>query len=211
MLKVGPTLGWFTNILFQNKNRAENLKYEGSDLQNWTEFHISLEILNIFLHWYIIHIYRRSIFSFDRYFFNFKGLQSQQNCHQPRQPSPITSRGRVPILLRAGRSNRGQQFHPFLHLYLLFWTIELSENQYPVQISQDWWKFWPVLKVWPSIYHSMCGLTLNMNHYWCMKHILHLAPSKNLYICFFYINLHLPKIGQNLISAGHWFQYITLH
>ena len=24
-------------------------------------------------------------------------------------------------------------------------------------------------------------------------------------------NLHLPKIGQNLISAGHWDQYITLH
>ena len=30
-------------------------------------------------------------------------------------------------------------------------------------------------------------------------------------ICFCYISLRLPKIGQNLISAGHWDQYITLH
>ena len=37
-----------------------------------------------------------------------------------------------------------------------------------------------------------------------MKQILHLVPSKNLFICFCYISLHLPKIGQNLISAGHW-------
>ena len=51
---------------------------------------------------------------------------------------------------------------------------------------------------------------LKMNH-WCMKQILHLVPSKNLYICFCYISLHLPKIGQNLISAGHSDQYIALH
>ena len=31
-----------------------------------------------------------------------------------------------------------------------------------------------------------------------------MVPSKNLYICFCYISLYLPKIGQNLISAGHW-------
>ena len=48
-----------------------------------------------------------------------------------------------------------------------------------------------------------------MNH-WCVKQILHLVPSKNLYICFCYICLHLPKIGQNLIS-GHSDQYIALH
>ena len=30
-------------------------------------------------------------------------------------------------------------------------------------------------------------------------------------ICFCYISLHLPEIAQNLISAGHWDQYITLH
>ena len=30
-------------------------------------------------------------------------------------------------------------------------------------------------------------------------------------ICFCYISLHLHKIGQNLISAGHWDQYITLY
>ena len=35
-------------------------------------------------------------------------------------------------------------------------------------------------------------------------------PSKNLYIGFF-ISLHLPKIDQNLITARHWDQYITLH
>ena len=48
-----------------------------------------------------------------------------------------------------------------------------------------------------------------MNH-WCVKRILHLVPSKNLYICFCYISLHLPIIGQNLISAGHWDQYIVV-
>ena len=37
-----------------------------------------------------------------------------------------------------------------------------------------------------------------------MKQILHLVSSKNLYICFCYISLHLAKIGQNLISAKHW-------
>ena len=119
MLKFGPTLGWFANILFQNKNRAETLeiwRVRPSELDRIS--HQSWDFEYLFT--LVIHIYRRSIFSFDRYFFNFKGLQSQQNCHQPRQPSPITSRGRVPILLRAGRSNRGQQFHPFLHLYLLF-------------------------------------------------------------------------------------------
>ena len=49
-----------------------------------------------------------------------------------------------------------------------------------------------------------------MNHWW-VKRILHLVPSKNLYIWFCYISLHLPIIGQNLISAGHWDQYIILH
>ena len=40
----------------------------------------------------------------------------------------------------------------------------------------------------------------------CQKtfRILHLVPFKNLYICFCYISLHLPKIGQNLISARHF-------
>ena len=43
---------------------------------------------------------------------------------------------------------------------------------------------------------------LKMNK-WCVKQILHLVPSKNLYICFCYIyQFHLPKIGQNLISAS---------
>ena len=36
-------------------------------------------------------------------------------------------------------------------------------------------------------------------------------PSKKLYICFCYISLHMPKIGQILITAGHSDQYITLH
>ena len=57
-------------------------------------------------------------------------------------------------------------------------------------------KNWPIIFFW------------KMNH-WCVKQILHLVPSKNLYICFCYISLHLPKIGKNLISAGHWDQYIV--
>ena len=51
---------------------------------------------------------------------------------------------------------------------------------------------------------------LKMNHI-SGKQILHLVPSKNLYIFFCYISLHLPKISQNLISVGHSDQYITLH
>ena len=35
-----------------------------------------------------------------------------------------------------------------------------------------------------------------------------LILSKNIYTCFCYISLHLPKIGQNLKSARHWDHYI---
>ena len=74
------------------------------------------------------------------------------------------------------------------------WSFAKPTSDPPV------WSFlreqnWPIISFW------------KLNH-WCVKQILRLVPSKNLYICFCYLSLHLSKIGQNLISARHWDQYI---
>ena len=118
--------------------------------------------------------------------------------------------------------NPSLDYHGFLinitaNIYSISVIYQLGKGRVPKKETGKIVPFWQAplepLPPWFALFPRKEKLPLfflEMNH-WCVKRILHLVPSKNLYICFCYISLHLLHKGKNLISARHWEHYIKLH